>query len=388
MKRRVFFCLGIAAVLVVAFGVRTLHKVLATANVITNTTYATYSGVNLKRPTGLYINPAQPTFLFIVDSGHNQIDYFSAGQLSILAGSGSSGYQDGALGTAMFKTPLGITGPGYWATQSHTAGQYAYAGFLLQVYDSGNNVVRRICEEQYLGYPGTPRCQPSGVTTTAGSGNFGYANGTGSYAMMTVPGGSSATGPAYFADIGNNAIRPIATSTNGATVTVSGNASANGAGFVNGPLSTAKFNGPTNVSADTSNNSYVSDAGNYVIRKIDVNSNVSTFAGNGIQGYVDGPAGSAEFALPAGSVYNSADGYLYLADSLNNTIRRINSSGTVSTYAGAKAPGFTNGTLTQARFSSPTGIAICNGIMYVADTNNDAVRTINMTSGQVTTLIH
>lgn len=386
--RRSLYCLGIVAILIVFMDKRILHRVLATSNVITNTTYATYSGVNLKGPTGLYINPNQPGFLFIADSGHNQIDFFYNGQLTVLAGSGSAGYQDGALPVAMFNTPLAISGPGYWETPSHTAGHMAYAGFLVQVYDSGNNVIRRICSEGNLGYPGTPVCQPTGVTTTAGSGNAGYSSGTGSSAMMTVPGGSSPTGATYFADIGNNAIRPITTNTSGATVTVGANSSSNEAGFVNGPLSIAKFNGPTSVSADSTKNSYVSDSGNFVIRKIDVNSNVTTFAGNGIQGYVDGPSSSAEFAAPAGSVYNPADGYLYVADSLNNSIRRISSSGTVSTYTGSNTAGFTNGTLAQARFATPTGLAICNGYMYVADTTNNAIRLIDMGTGQVSTLIH
>jgi hypothetical protein len=98
----------------------------------------------------LYINPSYPTILFIADSGHNQIDYFYAGQLTILAGSGSAGYQDGATSVAMFNHPMGISGPGYWQTPSHTPGQSAYAGMLLEIYDSGNNVIRRICTEQNL----------------------------------------------------------------------------------------------------------------------------------------------------------------------------------------------------------------------------------------------
>lgn len=120
------------------------------------------------------------------------------------------------------------------------------------------------------------------------------------------------------------------------------------------------------------------DSGNFVVRKIDPSNNVTTFAGNGIQGY--DPANTAEFALPLSVTYNPSDGNTYVADALNNCIRPIDPAGNVSTYAGQATGGLQDGTGTQAMFSHPTSIAVANGLMYVADENNNAIRRIDMSN--------
>jgi DNA-binding beta-propeller fold protein YncE len=124
-----------------------------------------------------------------------------------------------------------------------------------------------------------------------------------------------------------------------------------------------------------------------VIRKIDTAGNVTTFAGTGQAGYVDGPASIAQFHFPMGIVYNPADRYLYVADGQNNVIRRIDLSGNVSTYAGTGTAGLTDGPLSQAQFSGPTNLVIYSGMMYVSDTLNNVIRRIDMSAGVVSTYI-
>jgi DNA-binding beta-propeller fold protein YncE len=93
--------------------------------------------------------------------------------------------------------------------------------------------------------------------------------------------------------------------------------------LVNGPDARAQFHFPTKLAKDSSGSTYVADAGNHVIRRIDSGGNVTTFAGYGVPGYADGTGASAQFRLPTGVVYNSNDNAFYVADSGNNRIRRI-----------------------------------------------------------------
>jgi sugar lactone lactonase YvrE len=132
---------------------------------------------------------------------------------------------------------------------------------------------------------------------------------------------------------------------------------------------------------------YVTDTDNYVIRKIDTAGNVTTFAGTGQPGLVNGAGSQAQFRFPCGIVFNTADNYLYVADGHNNVIRRIDLAGNVSTYAGTGASGLTNGSLSQAQFSGPTNLVILSGFMYVSDTLNNVIRRIDMSAGTVTTYI-
>jgi DNA-binding beta-propeller fold protein YncE len=93
--------------------------------------------------------------------------------------------------------------------------------------------------------------------------------------------------------------------------------------------------------------------------------------------------------MPLSITYNPADSYTYVADAQNNCIRRIDNAGNVTTYAGqGGSPGLQDGSNTQAKFSQPSSIAIANGFMYIADTANNAIRQIDMVHQQVSTLIH
>lgn len=346
--------------------------------------YAQYTTNSLLRPSAVYISPTNPNYLFIADSGHNQIDVFNTGSLQVVAGDGNAGYQDGALNSARFNIPTGLGGRGF-VQRCVGVPCNPTVNLDLIVVDTGNNAIRRICKIYSVGPPVQPTCSATGVTTASG-GQSGYQDGTGSQAHFSYPGpsGSSFTLQGQLiSDLGNNALRSV--DVTGATVQTA--IPSNIPGYQNGPLGNALFRGITSMTA-TADSSLLTDSGNYVIRKLDQSNNVSTFAGNGIQGYVDGPANTAEFSLPLSINYNPADGNTYVADALNNSIRRIDPAGNVSTYAGQATGGLQDGTGTQAMFSHPTSIAISNGFMYVADENNNAIRRIDMSNNVVSTLIH
>src|SRR5207302_3159470 len=161
-------------------------------------------------------------------------------------------------------------------------------------------------------------------------------------------------------------------------------------GSANGTGAGAQFNEPNGVAADTSGNVYVADAANHIIRKIDSAGNVTTLAGSaGNPGSADGTAGTAQFNFPS-AVAADTSGNVYVADTNNHTIRKIDSGGNVSTLAGlAGNPGNADGTGTAARFNSPGGVAVDSaGILYVGDSGNEAIRTITISGGvgTVTTL--
>ncbi len=126
--------------------------------------------------------------------------------------------------------------------------------------------------------------------------------------------------------------------------------------------------------------------GNNMIRKIDVSGNVTTFAGSA-PGYTDGQGSNAQFRMPSSIAFNPADNFLYVADSMNNVIRRIDLSGNVTTYAGSGAAGLVDGALNQAQFQCPMDILIQNGFMYLSDTMNNVIRRIDMVNALVSTYI-
>lgn len=222
------------------------------------------------------------------------------------------------------------------------------------------------------------------VSTYAGTGTAGAANGTGTSASFSFPSAviAQGSGALFIGDFGNNLIRTISLST-AAVTTFAGNGSA---GLVNGPAASAEFNGSANIAFDASGNLYVSDEENNVIREITTGGNVVTFAGTGVAGYQDGPAASAQLNHPEGIVIDGS-GNLYVADLGNNLIREINlASATVSTYAGSGAAGFSNGALASASFNEPYGMALDgSGNIYVTDIMNNSIRKITVSSGMVST---
>jgi sugar lactone lactonase YvrE len=138
------------------------------------------------------------------------------------------------------------------------------------------------------------------------------------------------------------------------------------AGFANGPGNAARFNYPAGITIDGAGNLYVADSGNNRIRKIDSGGNVSTIAGDGIAAYLDGNGTAAKFDYPMGITIDAARN-LYVADTYNHRIRKIDSGGNVSTIAGSGRPdNIHEGPGTAVRFYDPCGICIDGtGNLYV-----------------------
>ncbi|HEX3108715.1 MAG TPA: SMP-30/gluconolactonase/LRE family protein, partial [Thermoanaerobaculia bacterium] len=278
----------------------------------------------------------------IADTAHNVVATMAPGAAPVvLAGTWSkSGYADGAGAQALFKQPFGIA---YDATQN-----------VIYVADTGNNTIRRVAAD------GT-------VSTLAGNGQSGSADGVGTAAQFKAPQAIAldANGNLFVADTGNSEIRVVTPS--GVVSTLTGSVHS---GFADGALSRALYNAPGGIALDRDGAIYVADAGNNRIRKI-ANGSVTTIAGTAQQGWVDGPAAFAQFKLPGGVAVDEA-GNVYVSDTANNVIRLI-SGGSVSTIAGNGKQGLIDGSPLAASFKAPAGLAFGGGV-FVADSGNDAVR--------------
>lgn len=230
------------------------------------------------------------------------------------------------------------------------------------------------------------RVSPTGIVTTlAGSGAVGSADGDGAIASfafcywetphtLSCPGTGIAVddaGNVYVADRFNHTIRKITPA--GMVSTLAG--AAGMPGSADGAGSEARFKTPEGVATDRSGNVYVADTGNHSIRRIALDGTVSTLAGtSGTFGSADGVGAEARFSSPQGVVAGAGDS-LYVADTGNNTIRKITSAGAVSTIAGvAGVAGFTYGALPGV-LASPRGIAISGNSLYITLYNGVAVVT-------------
>jgi NHL repeat/Immunoglobulin domain len=208
----------------------------------------------------------------------------------------------------------------------------------------------------------------------------GFADGKGTNALFNMPVGVAvdSSGNVYVADQSNNRIRKI--TPDGTVSTLAGAVR----GYADGVGSAAKFNLPRGVAVDTNGNVYVAEYFGQIIRQITPSGVASTIAGLGstdfipVGGYADGTNQAAKFNFPA-SVAVDKNGSLYVADNNNSAIRKITHVGTnwiVATIAGlAGNPGSSDGTGSTARFNGPFGIAVDNdGYVYVADAYNDTIR--------------
>ena len=326
--------------------------------------------------------------------------------VSIITGSIDSGFVNGSANIAQFSGPNDIT---------------VGVDGNLYVSDTGNNSVRKVTYEFIDNL-----LAGISVTTLAGNGNYGFANGSGQDAQFDAPVGitSDSNGNIYVADLFNNSIRAITPSGEVTTlldlnsselipvlgqnfsfnpdglaiddednlyitersshsilkVAFSGEISRiagdGTSGYVDGNGTSAKFSYPKDIAVDSNGNLYVTDNGNNVIRKISTSGDVSTFAGSTVSGFSNGSGAIASFNYPQGITIDSQDN-LYVVDVGNHSIRKIDMLGSVTTLAGNGISGFTSGIGSQAMFNQPRGISIdTNGNLYVTDSGNNSIRLI------------
>jgi sugar lactone lactonase YvrE len=240
-----------------------------------------------------------------------------------------------------------------------------------------NNVVRKV--------------SPAGIVETiaglAGVDNTGANDGYGDLARFYYPAAVACDhdGNVYVADSRNHTIRRI--DRNRIVTTVAGRAGQ--FGRVDGTGENARFFSPSGIAVGPQNELYVSDTESHTIRKISPGGVVTTLAGSGTNGGADGIGRAAEFSFPAGVVVDGR-GFLYVADRESSTIREISPEGVVTTVAGkaweTDRAGFSiDGVGSVARFSHPTGLAIDrHGVLYVADTVHNTIRKIQ--NGVVSTI--
>ena len=246
------------------------------------------------------------------------------------------------------------------------AGLAVSADETVYIADAGNNRIRRLRSE----------VAPEGgsqwvVLTLAGNGTYGFADGPASAAQFKNPQGVAvdANGVVFVADTSNHRIRRIA-----ADGTVSTFAGDGTPGLVDGAGNQARFNSPRGIAVDQQGNIYVADTGNAAVRLVNASGQVSTLAGDGTVGSTDVPA---RFDCPAGVAVNGSTVYVYLADKGNHRIRRLDSTGTVITIAGQDR-GFADGAPDAARFAEPSGIAIdASGNIVVTDAVNSLIRQVD-----------
>jgi sugar lactone lactonase YvrE len=224
-----------------------------------------------------------------------------AARVATVAGNGLAGTVDGAPAQSQFSDPFGV------AIDSRGN---------VYVADGGDsNRIRKISAD--------------GAVSTLAGGREGFADGVGSAAAFHTPSALAIDrrGNLYVADTGNHAIRKIAPG--GSVTTLAGNGKP---GFADGPGALAQFNGPVGIAVDDAGIVYVADTYNDRIRRIAPDGSVSTVAGNGQPGEADGAAPGAGFDTPA-AVAVARDGTLYVADTGNHAIRKIGTDGRVSTIA-------------------------------------------------------
>ncbi|GHV80811.1 hypothetical protein AGMMS49944_26020 [Spirochaetia bacterium] len=337
----------------------------------------------------------QATAVTVVASGGSRV-------VSTLAGGSAYGNADGTGTAARFDYPSGITTDGsgnlYVADyRNHSIRKIVIAsGVVTTIAGSGTagsadgmgtaaqfnypyDITTDGSGNLYVADNGNHRIRKiviaSGAVTTLAGSTQGYADGTGTAAQFNAPDGITTDGSRYLyvADSGNHRIRKIVIAS-GAVTTLAGSGTQ---GYADGTGTAARFWSPTGITTDGSENLYVADYGNHRIRKIVIASGAVTTLAGSIYGYADGMGTAAWFRNPDG-ITTDGGGNLYVADSVNNRIRKIViSSGVVTTFAGSGTRGYADGTGTAARFWSPTGITTDgSGNLYVTDRYNARIRQI------------
>jgi len=311
----------------------------------------------LMSPAGIVADPTGD--MYFTEGGSSRVRKVTiAGAVTTVAGGAGQGTAEGTVGISRFKSPQAVTiGP----------------SSMLYVADTDNSRIRSVN-------------LINTQTALLAGGTQGDAPGTGSAAMFNVPRGivyDPIRNLVMVADSQSHRIRQVTLS--GVMSTFAGQQASGG--LANGTGAAAKFNYPQGMTIDNAGNIYIADTLNHAIRKMDQTGNVTTLAGGGTgavgqNGYLDSNGAlnvgtAARFNSPMAVAVDST-GNVFVADSANNRIRKITPSGYVSTVAGTGTAGYLDGIGTDAMFSAPRGIAIgSDGRLYVSDTSNNRLRVIS-----------
>ncbi len=354
-----------------------IRKVSVTTGIITTVAgneilgysgdYGTAITASLNKPFGVAIDVAGN--IYIADSGNKRIRKVTAssGIITTVAGNGTYGFS-GDNGTA---TAAKLTDP--FGVALDAAGNIYLA-------DRSNNRIRKVTVATSI------------ITTLAGNGTSGFSGdnvvATSAILSQNIGVALDNTGNIYIADTNNSRIRKVS-ATSGIITTVAGNGT-NGFSGDNGTATAAKLSDPFGVALDAAGNIYITN--NFSIRKVTASTGIiTTVAGNGILGY-SGDNGSAITASlnRISGVALDVSGNIYIADSGNNRIRKVTvATGIITTIAGNGIASFSgdNSVATSASLSSPSGVALdAAGNIYIADSNNNRIRKVNAATGIITTI--
>ncbi len=291
---------------------------------------------------------------------------------------------DGNIHTYAGNDTNGYSGDGAGATSASL-----YQPFGIAVDSSGNLYISEYGDSRIRKVASGSNGAGGNISTIAGNGNFGFGGdgAAATSAQMNIPRGLAvdSSGNIYVADWGNNRVRKIASSN---ISTVAGNGVLSYSGD-DGPATQAQFNVPSAVAVDSSGNVYVADTANNVVRQVASTGVISTFAGTGSLGFSGdgGAANKAQLNAPQG-VAVDASGNVYIADTGNLRVRVVGAGGNISTFAGSGSPGYAgdNGPAASATFYQPDAVATDkSGNVYIADYSVGVVRKVSG-SGTITTV--
>jgi len=285
----------------------------------------------------------------------------------------------------------GYSGDGGPATDANMRGpsDIAFdASWNLYITDFINNVIRKV---DTFGIITTVAGTGYGAGSTGGGGGFTGDGGPATNAELNGPYGLAvdALGDIIFADGYNHVVRMVTPS--GTISTIAGNHSVAGYLGDGGAATDARLNNPVGIAIDKAGNIYIADDHNNAIRKINTSGTITTVAGgNTTAGYSGdgGQATAAQLSLPIGVAVDTA-GNLFIADSHNNAIRKVTKTGIISTYAGSATAGYTGdgGLATAALLDSPTRVNFDDSDnLYISDYYNNVVRKVNHVTGIITTI--
>ncbi len=305
----------------------------------------------LNGPSGLAVDVAGA--VYVADEDGNRIRKIAGGTINSVAGTGTFGFSgDGGNPlAAQLNSPIGLA--------IDSAGR-------LYVGDSSNHRIRRVDQ--------------TAATITTFAGGFGVLGDSGpaTAALLFGPAGMAfdAAGNLYIADGSNHRIRKVTVAGVIATVAGTGSVGFSGDG---GDAKAAQLNNPQGVAVDAAGNLLIADTNNNRVRRVNQSGVIQTVAGNGMDSFSGdgGAATSATLSIP-NAITVDAQGSLYIADSGNDRIRRVNVSGQISTYAGSNATALgDDGPAVSASLSLPLGVALdAAGNLFIADTLNQRIRRV------------